>query len=83
MLLPASSQPAATIRLKPIIATPIAMAHLRMRVQSPMLTTSATAPIVQKWVRCAIAPNSTDRPNAAQSTPLARAFRSISCIAAF
>src|SRR5580765_2058547 len=78
MLLLASSQPAATIALKPIIATPIAITHMRMRVQSPMVTMSETAPIVQKWVRCAIAPNSIDRPNADQSTSAARDYGSAS-----
>ncbi len=56
---------------------------MRMRVQSPMLTMSETAPIVQKWVRCAIAPSTTDSPNAAQSTCVASAPMSMSCISAF
>ena len=34
----------------PRIATAIASTHMRMRVQSPMLTMSETAPIVQKLV---------------------------------
>ena len=41
--------------------------------QSPMLTMSETAPIVQKCVRCMIAPSTTDSPNAAQSTCVASA----------
>jgi hypothetical protein len=45
--------------LKPIMATPIASAHMRMRDQSPMVTMSATAPMVQKCVRCAMAPKTT------------------------
>ena len=54
--------------LKPIIATPMASSHMRMRVQSPMLTMSATAPMVQKCVRCAIAPKAAASANAAHST---------------
>ena len=81
MLLPASSQPNATIALKPIIATPMAMDHMRMRVQSPMWTTSATAPMVQNCVRCAMAPNSTASANAAHSTWWASAPKSTSCMA--
>ncbi len=41
---------------------------MRMRDQSPMLTMSATAPMVQKCVRCAMAPKSTASANAAHST---------------
>ncbi len=52
----------------PIIATPIASAHIRSRLQSPMLTASDTAPIVQKCVRCRIAPNRNVRANVAHST---------------
>src|SRR5689334_20731282 len=79
MLLPASTQPSHTIALKPIIATPMAMTHMRMRVQSPMVTMSATAPIVQKCVRCAMAPKSAAKTKAAHSTWAASADRSISC----
>ena len=68
MRVAASTQPSATIALKPSIATPIASTHMRMRVQSPMLTMSATAPMVQKCVRWAIAPNSTASAKAPHST---------------
>jgi hypothetical protein len=81
--LPASSQPSAAIVLKPIIATPIASTHMRMRAQSPIVTMSATAPMVQKCVRCEIAPNTTAKPNEAQSTTVERAATSLSCIPAF
>ena len=54
--------------LKPIIATPMAATHMRMRDQSPIVRMSATAPMVQKWVRCAIAPKITASANAAHST---------------
>ena len=49
---------------------------MRMRDQSPMFTTSAMAPMVQKWVRCANAPNSTDSAKALHSTVVVRACRS-------
>ena len=60
------------------IATPIASTHIRMRVQSPKVTMSATAPMVQKWVRWAIAPNATDKVRAAHSTCAFKASRLIS-----
>ncbi len=82
-LLDASTQPSATMALKAIIATPMAMTHMRMRVQSPMLTMSATAPMVQKWVRWAMAPNRTESANAAHNTWVATAWRSMSCMAGF
>ena len=56
MLWRASIQPAPTMALKPMMAVAMASTHMRMRVQSPMFTTSAMAPMVQKWVRCANAP---------------------------
>ena len=67
-VLAGSIRPAAAMPKKPIMATPIAMPHMRMRVQSPMLTTSLTAPMVQKWVRCAMAPKTIDRIKPAQRT---------------
>ncbi len=80
-MLLAATQPAATIALKPSVAVAIASAHMRARVQSPMLTTSATAPIVQKWVRCAIAPKIAASANAAHSTRVVKAAGSISLMA--
>ena len=61
--------------LKPIIATPMASTHMRMRVQSPRLTMSATAPMVQKWVRCAMAPKATASAKAAHSTLAVEAWQ--------
>ena len=48
MLFAASTQPRNTIALKPMIAVPAAASHMRMRVQSPVMTRSLMAPIVQK-----------------------------------
>src|ERR1700679_2358915 len=42
--------------------------HMRMRVQRPMLTTSDTAPMVQKPERLAAAPKTKARANAASAT---------------
>jgi hypothetical protein len=67
-LLPASTQPMPTIALKPAVATAIASTHMRRRVKSPMLTMSASAPIVQKCVLCAIAPKASASAKADQST---------------
>jgi hypothetical protein len=61
------------MRLNPSIATPAASSHMRMRLQSPMLTMSATAPMVQKCVRCATAPKTTASAKLAQSTWLDQA----------
>jgi hypothetical protein len=33
------------------MATAMASSHMRMRLQSPMLTMSDTAPIAQNWLR--------------------------------
>src|SRR5262245_21493121 len=41
---------------------------MRMRFQSPMLTTSDTAPIVQKWVLLETAPNRKPRANPPHTT---------------
>ncbi|GIX25872.1 MAG: hypothetical protein KatS3mg122_3103 [Caldimonas sp.] len=54
--------------LKPMMATPMAMTHMRMRLQSPIVTMSDTAPMVQKWVRCAMAPKRAASTKAAHST---------------
>ncbi len=50
------------------MATAIASSHWRMRVQSPKLTMSATLPIVQKLVRCTIAPKAIAKAKVAVST---------------
>jgi hypothetical protein len=60
------------------MATAIARTHMRARVQSPMLMTSAIAPIVQKWVRWASAPNKAESANEAHSTRVARVVGSMS-----
>ena len=80
MLSAASIQPAPTMALKPIMATAMASTHMRMRVQSPRLTMSATAPMVQKWVRCAMAPKATASAKAAHSTVAVRPGKSDSCM---
>src|SRR5580700_2313388 len=46
----------------------MANSHMRMRVHTPMLTTSDTAPIAQKPERFAAAPNTKARANAAHVT---------------
>jgi hypothetical protein len=80
-LFAASTQPRPAIAPKPSMATPMASSHIRMRVQSPMLTMSATAPMVQKWVRWAMAPKTAASANAAHRTRWVRPGRSDSCIA--
>src|SRR5690348_14752690 len=50
-------RPASCSACVPRIATAIARSHMRMRLQLPMFTTSETAPMVQKLVRLATAPN--------------------------
>jgi hypothetical protein len=55
-------------RAKPDMAVAITKAHWRMRDQSPMLITSLKAPMVQKWVRCAMAPNATESAKQIHST---------------
>src|SRR5690606_31784083 len=64
-----------------MMATPIALAHIRIRVQSPMFTMSATAPIVQKLVRFMIAPRTSPSAKVAQTTVLCTAAMSISGMA--
>jgi hypothetical protein len=48
-----------------MIATPIASSHMRMRLRSPMLTQSETAPMVQKLVLWPTAPKT----NASRKAP--------------
>ena len=57
MDLPRSTSPSNPKRLAPRMATAMASSHMRMRPQSPMFTTSDTAPMAQKPVRWAAAPN--------------------------
>ena len=68
---------------KPSIATPAAQAHWRMRCQSPMFTMSLTAPMVQKCVRCAMAPKTKDNAKEASSTWAERELRSEACMRVF
>jgi len=69
--------------LKPIIAVPMASSHMRMRVQSPMLTMSATAPMVQKCVRWAMAPKTAASAKADHSTWATSPGSSASCMQGF
>ncbi|MNT46612.1 hypothetical protein D3C72_1832720 [compost metagenome] len=78
MVLVGSTAPVQASTPVPIMATPIARPHMRARVQSPMLTTSETAPMVQKCVRCSTAPNRKVRTNVLSSTVRESAARSIS-----
>ena len=55
-------------RLAPITATAIASSHMRTRLQCPMLTTSEIAPMVQKFVLLAIAPNTNASAKPPQTT---------------
>ncbi len=64
------------------MATATANTHERMRAQSPMLTTSLMAPMVQKWVRWAVNPNNADSANTLVKTQSVREGRSISCMGA-
>ncbi len=83
MVLAGSITPAKAITAKPAMATPIASPHWRMRVQSPMFTTSLTAPIVQKWVRWTMAPNRRERKKVAPSTWVPSAEISGDCMPGF
>jgi hypothetical protein len=49
---------------------PMASSHIRMRLQSPMLTMSDTAPMVQKWVFWPMAPKTKATAKASQRTVL-------------
>src|SRR3990170_2252388 len=52
----------------PRMATAIASSHIRILFQSPMLTTSDTAPMVQKLVLLATAPKTNASTNAPHTT---------------
>src|SRR5471032_2985148 len=60
--------PASASALEPRMDTAMASSHMRMRFQSPMLTTSETAPMVQKLVLLPTAPKMKARMKAPQST---------------
>src|SRR6185437_16782730 len=64
MVFEMSIMPVVCMIAVPAIATAIASTHSRMRPQSPMLTISETASIVQKLTRCATAPNTKASANA-------------------
>src|SRR5574343_608289 len=68
MDLPRSIWPLACNAPAPRMATPIASSHMRMRLQSPMLTMSDTAPMVQKWVFWPMAPKAKATAKASQRT---------------
>ncbi|MOA63799.1 hypothetical protein D3C78_1896540 [compost metagenome] len=68
----ASTSPVNTNAEKPMSATPPAAAHCFTRVQSPSATTSLIAPMVQKRVARATAPNNTDSTKAATSASVLR-----------
>src|SRR5216683_2015998 len=57
MVFDRSTSPASCRPLAPAVATAMASSHMRMRFQSLMLTTSDTAPMVQKCVLLPTAPN--------------------------
>src|SRR5258705_10313550 len=65
--------PASCRALAPAVATAMARSHMRMRFQSPMLTTSETAPMVQKCVLLPTAPKMKVRAKAPQTTAEASA----------
>src|SRR5579862_3666225 len=56
----------------PRIATAMARIHIRIRCQSPKLTISVIAPIVQKRTRCATAPSTNASVKARPTTSVAR-----------
>src|SRR5258708_15570769 len=73
MALERSTRPASCRALAPAVATAMASSHIRMRFQSPMLTTSETAPMVQKCVLLPTAPKMKVRAKAPQTTIVASA----------
>src|SRR5258707_5932979 len=73
MVLERSTRPASCRALAPAVATAMASSHMRMRFQSPMLTTSETAPMVQKCVLLPTAPKMKVRAKAPQTTAEASA----------
>src|SRR5712691_1978996 len=68
MVLDRSTSPASCRALAPAVATAMASSHMRMRFQSPMLTTSDTAPMVQKCVLLPTAPKTKASANAPHTT---------------
>src|SRR6185437_5182598 len=64
-------RPASCSACVPRIATAIARSHMRMRAQLPMFTRSDTAPMVQKLVRFATAPNTKASAKPAHATTAA------------
>src|SRR6266852_3057877 len=73
MVFERSTRPASCRALAPAVATAMASSHIRMRFQSPMLTTSETAPMVQKCVLLPTAPKMKVRAKAPQTTIVASA----------
>src|SRR5258706_3689431 len=68
MVLERSTSPASCRAPAPAVATAMASSHMRMRFQSPMLTTSDTAPMVQKRVLLPTAPKRKASANAPHTT---------------
>src|SRR5258706_1261981 len=73
IVLERSMRPASCSALAPAVATAMARSHMRMRFQSPMFTTSETAPMVQKCVLLPTAPKMKVRAKAPQTTAEASA----------
>src|SRR6267142_3141682 len=74
MVFERSTSPDSCKALAPAVATAMASSHMRMRFQSPMLTTSDTAPMVQKCVLLATAPKTKASANAPHTTVEASAI---------
>src|SRR5258706_6686046 len=68
IVLERSTRPASCRALAPAVATAMASSHMRMRFQSPMLTTSDTASMVKKCVLLPTAPKMKVRAKAPQTT---------------
>src|SRR5581483_4638670 len=73
MLLVRVTSPASCRAAAPTMAIAMASSHMRMRRQSPKVTRSVMAPIVQKLTRCATAPKTTATRKASPATNGARA----------
>src|SRR5882672_3745996 len=72
MVFERSTSPESCRALAPAVAIAMASSHMRMRFQSPMLTPSDTAPMVQKCVLLPTAPKTKASANAPHTTVEAR-----------
>src|SRR5712691_7551532 len=77
MVLERSTSPESCRALAPAVATAMASSHMRMRFQSPMLTTSETAPMVQNCVLLPTAPKTKASAKAPHTTMEASAAGSV------